>query len=132
MPPKKESKKESKKVAKKETKKGDAGKKSPKGTPANKSPKGTPVNKSPKGTPTHKTPSKHESPNASGDDLLSHHSQDQKKEPTIPKSPKPDQTPNFPGPAIDQSNIEIRDRMCIHHNKPLEFYCESCEEPICN
>ena len=23
-------------------------------------------------------------------------------------------------------------KMCYHHNSPLKFYCESCDEPICN
>jgi palmitoyltransferase len=27
--------------------------------------------------------------------------------------------------------IEPREKFCVHHTSSLVFYCESCEEPIC-
>lgn len=29
------------------------------------------------------------------------------------------------------TDIHHLKKLCYHHNQPLKFYCESCEEPIC-
>ena len=26
---------------------------------------------------------------------------------------------------------QLSERPCVHHNQPLRYYCEACEEPIC-
>ena len=33
---------------------------------------------------------------------------------------------------MDITDIYHLKKLCYHHNNPLKFYCESCEEPVCH
>jgi len=45
--------------------------------------------------------------------------------------PRFQQQPQYNVPPVRSMPKPIPTRMCVHHNQPLRYYCEACEEPIC-
>ena len=35
--------------------------------------------------------------------------------------------------SIERLNVNLlyMKKLCLHHNSPLKFFCETCEEPVC-
>ena len=69
--------------------------------------------------------SKKPSPNVSHDELLGERQPEE-----VPLSREPE--PRFPAyPEAHKITRTTPERLCVHHNQSLKFYCEACEEPIC-
>lgn len=70
--------------------------------------------------------SKKYSPNVSHDEILG-----EKPPEELPISQEPE--PRFPAyPEAQKITKATPERLCVHHNQSLRFYCEACEEPICD